>query len=131
MESQPNSIHSPCSQRPTRDFLLQLPQLHVNSDYDIDYAGSDPAVLLQIASNAEIIQQTIYRGLSSVGYFLTHIAPEIEHGEIPGDFIEALGFLMMELGDVASIAHCLAVACRRHTADYEPVTPVQVKNVSL
>lgn len=117
------------SQRPMRDLLLQLPLLPVNAEQEIDYAASDPAVLVQIAVNAQACQQTVQRGLSCMGHLLAHAAPEIELAEIPGDCIEALGFLMAELGDLADVALCLATACRRYTADYQPSTPGRIPNV--
>lgn len=57
------------------------------------------------------------RGLSCIRHLLARAASEIELTEIPGDCIEALGLLMAELGDLASVVLCLATACRRYTAD--------------
>ena len=108
------------SQRPLRDLLLQLPLLPVNAAHEIDYAASDPAVLVQIAANAYTCQQTVQRGVSGIGHLLARAAPDIELAAIPSDCIEALGFLMAELGDLASVAQSLSAACLRYTADYQP-----------
>lgn len=105
--------------RPTRDLLLQLPLLRVTSESDIDYAATDPAVLVQLASNAEIVTNTIHRGLSAVGQILAHAAPEVGN-EISTDAMESLGWFMAEISDLAATAFSLSTACRRHTTDYAP-----------
>lgn len=115
--------------RPMRDLLLQLPLLTVTPELDIDYAAADPALLVQLADNAETAMRTIHLGLSAVGLLLAHSAPEIETGDIPGDATEALGWLLAELGEFAATAHCVSVACRRHTADYAPSIPKIIPNV--
>jgi hypothetical protein len=115
--------------RPTRDFLLLLPYLAVTSNSDIDYAAADPAVLVQLADNAETVMRTIHLGIAVMGQLLARSAPEIELHEISGDAVEALGWLLAELGDLAAVADCIAVPCRRHTADYSPGTIVITPNV--
>lgn len=116
--------------RPIRDFLLQLPHLTVTAELDIDYAAAaDPALLVQLADNAETAMRTIHLGISATGQLLARSAPEIECGEVSGDAIEALGWLTAELGEFAAVAHSIAVACRRHTADYSPRTTKIIPNV--
>lgn len=115
--------------RPMRDFLLQLPLLTVTPELDIDYAAADPALLVQLADNSETAMRTIHLGLSAVGLLMAHSAPEIETGDISGDATEALGWLLAELGEFAATAHCISVACRKHTADYAPSTHKIIPNV--
>lgn len=115
--------------RPMRDLLLQLPLLTVTRELDIDYAAADPALLVQLADNAETAMRTIHLGLSAVGLLLAHSAPEIETRDISADATEALGWLMAELGEFAAVAHCIAIACRRHAADYSPRTVKIIPNV--
>lgn len=112
-----------------RDFLLRLPLLYVNPNHEIDYAACDPEVLLQIASNAEICQRTIQFGVSAIGHLMARGAPEIKLAKIPGDFVEALGWCLTEMGDMASVAQCLAAACRRFTSDYTPKKRLRVSKV--
>jgi hypothetical protein len=118
MQTQTEPIVASC--RPLRDFLLQLPLLPVNEAQEIDYAAADPALLVHLAANADTCQRTAQRGISGIGYLLAHAAPEIEQAGIPGDCIEAVGFVLAELGDLASVAHSLAAACHRYSADYAP-----------
>jgi hypothetical protein len=112
-----------------RDMLLLLPMLKIGPENEIDYAATEANVLVQIALNAEVCQKTVQLGVSAIGHLLAHAAPEIELAEIPGDAIEAIGWLLAEIGDLASTAHCLATACRRYTADYIPGDSGRVPNV--
>ena len=106
--------------RPMRDLILQLPLLNVTPTLEIDYAAADAALLVQVADNAETAMHVVQLGLSAVGQLLVRAAPEVETGEISGDAIEALGWLMSELGEFSATAFALASACRRFTHDYAP-----------
>lgn len=106
--------------RPMRDLILQLPLLNVTQTLEIDYQAADPAVLAQVADNAETAMHVVQLGLSAVGQLLVRAAPEVETGEISGDSIEALGWLMSELGDFSATAFALAAACRRFITGYAP-----------
>jgi len=114
--------------RPIRDLLLLLPHLTVTANSGIDYAAADPALLAQLACHSETAMRTIHLGMAAMGQLIARSAPEMECGEISGDAVEALGWLMAELGEFAAVAHCIAVACRRHTADYEPRTSKTIPN---
>ncbi|MBS1196505.1 MAG: hypothetical protein H6R18_290 [Proteobacteria bacterium] len=117
------------NRRPMRDLLLQLPLLSVTPSGEIDYEAADPDLLVQIADNAEISMRTIHLGLSAIGILLAHAAPELETGDVTANVIEAIGWTMAEMGDFASTAHCLAVASRRYTTDYNPQESHSVANV--
>lgn len=119
------------AKRPIRDLLLQLPLLQTTPELDIDYAVADPALLVQLSDNAEIVMDTVLRGLSAIGLLMAHSAPEIETHDISADATEALGFLMAELSELASLAHCLSVACRRETIDYAPSAVKEIANARL
>ena len=106
--------------RPMRDLLLLLPYLTVGAAQDIDYEAADPGLLVQLAARAETAMRTIHLGISASGHLLARSAPEIECREISGDAVEALGWLIAELGDFAAVAQCLAAACRKYTVDYAP-----------
>lgn len=106
--------------RPLRDLLLSMPYLSVTPEAEIDYAAADPALLVQLAEDAEITLNTIHRGVSAIGLLMAYTAPESETRDLSADVTEALGFLLAELGDFAAVAHCLSAACRRFTADYAP-----------
>ena len=107
-------------QRPMRDLLLQLPLLTARPGEAIPYEDSDPALLVQIADNAEATMNTIHRGLHAVGLLLAHAAPEVDTGELSGEAAESLGWLVAELSDAAATSMCLVAACRRYTADFDP-----------
>ena len=111
------------SDRPLRDLLLLMPLLSVSDLNDIDYNAADPALLIQIAANAELSMRTLHRGTAAIGRLLVAVSPEIGTGEFSADAMESVGWLLVELGDLAATAQCLSVACNRYTADYAPVAP--------
>ena len=106
--------------RPMRDLLLLLPYLSVSVTQDIDYEAAAPDLLVQLADRAETTMRTIHLGMGATGQLLAGSAPEIECREISGDAVEALGWLLAELGEFAAVAQCLAAACRKYTVDYAP-----------
>jgi hypothetical protein len=110
------------SARPMRDLILLLPRLEVRNSLEIDYAGSDAAVLLQVCANAEVTMSTLMHGLSSIGMLLANCTPEIETGEIAPNAIEAIGWCTAELAEVAAVCNVIAAAGRRHLANYKPDT---------
>lgn len=111
---------------PMRDLLLLMPRLDVRGDGEIDWEAAEPELLKQIGSSAGITMQTLQRGSSAIGLLLVHVSPEVGTGEIPADVMEALGWLLAEINTLAAIAHCLAAACQRHTADYAPPTSTHI-----
>ena len=111
------------SGRPLRDLLLLMPLLPVGDRADIDYNAADPALLKQIAANADLSMRTLHRGISAIGRLLVAVSPEIGTGEFSADAMESVGWLLAEIGDLAATAQCLSVACHRYTADYAPEYP--------
>ena len=111
------------SDRPLRDLLLLMPLLPVSDRSDIDYNAADPALLKQVAANADLSMRTLHRGTAAIGRLLVAVSPEIGTGEFSAATMESLGWLLVELGDLAATAQCLSVACHRYTADYAPETP--------
>ncbi|APW42016.1 hypothetical protein RS694_05330 [Rhodoferax saidenbachensis] len=106
--------------RPMRDLMTRLPTLPVTGGQKVDYAAADPALLVAIAEDAEILVGTMHNGVSAIGQLLANSAVMVEDGTISADCLEALGFLMSELGDMAASCMALAAHCRRETADYNP-----------
>jgi hypothetical protein len=80
---------------------------------DLTPPSDDGEALRRLANNAEVVMAVCQNGLGALGHLLAHSSPVIEDGTVGADSIEALGWLMAELGDLA--AHCMALAaeCRR------------------
>lgn len=112
-----------------RDLLLLVPHLTVTASFEIDYVSADPAVLVLLANKAETSMQTLHRGMAAVGNLLARTAPEIESGEVSSDAIKSLGWLIAELAEFADVAHAIAVACRKHTADFAPSSTKNIPNL--
>ena len=114
--------------RPLRDMLLQLPLLPVSANQDVDYDAADPALLVQLGDNADRTMRTIHQGIAALGRLLVYVSPEVGTGEFPADAMEALGWLLAELGDLAATAHAIGTSCQRFTSDYSPATTKDVPN---
>ncbi len=106
--------------RPMRDLLARLPLLPLSASQEVDHGAADPALLVAIAEDAEMLMGAMHQGVGSIGQLLAHSAVMIEDGSIGAEALEALGFMMAELGDLASSCMVLAALCRRETADYIP-----------
>lgn len=100
-------------ERPMRTLVQQLPGLAVGAGGDIDFANCPAALLASVAENAETTAALMGRGLSAVGCLMAYAAVEIEDGSITSDSVEALGWLMAELGDIAAVCFVLASHCRQ------------------
>ena len=108
--------------RPTRQLMLRLPLLPTTPDHRVDYEAADPALLVELADDAETVVNTISMGLSALGTILAHAASEVG-SEIGGDTIEAIGWYIAESSDASVTLLSLIAACRHHTADYAPPAP--------
>lgn len=100
-------------ERPLRTLVEQLPRLATGTGGEVDFANSPAALLASIAENAETGAALMGRGLSAVGCLLAYSAVEIEDGSITSDSVEALGWLLAELGDIAAVCFVLAASCRQ------------------
>ncbi len=116
------------SQRPLRDLILLLPHMQarrVGGEFHIDWQSAAPELLIQVGRNAEITQRTVNRGVAAIGRLLVGVSPEVSLGEISGDCVESLGWLLGELGDLGSTATEILTACQRYTSDYSPDEPLE------
>ena len=109
--------------RPLRDMILLLPHINarkVGSEFHLDWESAEPELLVALHRNAEITMRTCSRGVSAIGRLMVNISPELSLGEIPSDTVEALGWLLGEIGDLSCVCHAVYAACQRYTADYSP-----------
>lgn len=104
--------------RPMRDLMARLPLLPLSASQKVDLAAANPELLVAIAEDAEMLMSAMHQGVGAIGQLLAHSAVMVEDGSIGADALEALGFMMAELGDMASSCMVLAASCRRETADY-------------
>ena len=109
------------SNRPLFDLIRRLPCCQVNAFGEIDYEASDPAAVQTLGENAAQVMATMHRGMAAIGLLLANAGPEIETRSLSADVVEALGYLLAELGDLAAQCDLIATGCRRATADYFPL----------
>lgn len=100
------------------NLLLLMPHLALTSKSEIDYAGADPALLMHLADAADSALLIIHIGTSAVDRLLDQAGIEPLGGATVADSIEALGWLVAELNDMAGAVHRISAACRRLTYDY-------------
>ncbi|HQV12850.1 MAG TPA: hypothetical protein PKW52_16040 [Nitrospira sp.] len=120
-DTQPKrKVGNTANSRPLRDLLLLMPHLPVREKSAIDYASADPDLLVDIARHADTTLRTVHLGMAAIGELLVTVSPEVGTGEFPANSIEAIGWLLAELGDLAATAHLLVAGCQRYTSDYAP-----------
>lgn len=110
------------------NLLLLMPHLPLTSKSEIDYAAADPALLMQLADASDAVLLIIHIGTSAIGRLLAQAEAEPFSNARSLDAIEALGWLVAELNDMAGAVNRISAACRRHTFDYAPVA---VKTIPL
>jgi len=116
-------VHRLIDIRPMRQLLSNLPKLPTTKDLSVDFPAADPALLLCIAEDAETLMAVMHLGVGAIGQMLAQSALAIEDGTTSADSLEALGFLMAELGDMAASCMTLAGKCRLQIVDYKPPPP--------
>jgi hypothetical protein len=115
--------------RPARRLLQLLPLLVATPGQVVSYAHIEPALLAQLADDADVLMSTLQMGLSAVGQLMAHAAPEVEDGTFSSDMVEALGWFLSEVSEISFTLMPLVVACRHHNADYAPPHPETVQPV--
>lgn len=114
------------TERPIRDLLLLMPHLPIRNSCKIEYEAADADLLVDIARHAETTLRTVHLGTSAIGELLVYASPEIGTGEFPANTIEAIGWLLADLGDLAATAHLLMAGCQHYISDY---APLRVKHI--
>ena len=97
---------------PLREMLNQLRQVQPVADHN--GSASIPINMRQpLIENAETVMAVCQNGMAALGQLLAHSSPVIEDGTVGADSIEALGWLIAELGDMTAYCLVLAAECRR------------------
>ena len=101
-----NAVH------PVRDLLSKLRQ--VQPEVTITGTTAIPHRLrAPMAESAETVMAVCQNGMAALGHLLAHSSPVIEDGTVGADSVEALGWLIAELGDMTAYCLVLAAECRR------------------
>ncbi len=97
---------------PMRDLLIQLrkvqPEVTITGTTAIPHRLRAP-----MAESAETVMAVCQNGMAALGHLLAHSSPVIEDGTVGADSVEALGWLIAELGDMTAYCLVLAAECRR------------------
>ena len=99
--------HRAVAMHPMRELLSDLRTLSCPGNCRL--ARDTPSeVSRRVAENAETIMAVCQNGMAALGHLLAHSAPVIEDGTISATSLEAIGWLMAELGDLS--AACLLLS---------------------
>lgn len=96
------------AKRPMRQLSIDLGALG-SIDDDVAAASAADIVRQRIAVSAETVMAVCHDGLGALGHLLAHSSPVIEDGT-GVDSVEALGWSMVEIGDLA--AACLMLTTK-------------------
>jgi hypothetical protein len=97
---------------PMRELLNHLRQVQTVAERN--GSVSIPTSLRQpLSENAETVMAVCQNGMAALGQLLAHSSPVIEDGTVGADSVEALGWLIAELGDMTAYCLVLAAECRR------------------
>lgn len=104
--------HRAVAMHPMRELLADLRKL---PSPVVQQALVDaPSVLnRRIADNAETVMAVCQNGMAALGHLLAHSAPVIEDGTVSASSLEAIGWLMAELGDMSAACLVLSSTARR------------------
>jgi hypothetical protein len=106
---------------PTKD--NREPALGIDSSSKVpslDYASANPYWVRELGQHLDVIVGLCQNGSRALGHLLAVSSAELEGGEISGDTVEGLGWLLSELGDVGAWATVMAQSCKAATADFCP-----------
>ena len=97
---------------PMRDLLIHLckvqPEVTITGTTALPHRLRAP-----MAESAETVMAVCQNGMAALGQLLAHSSPVIEDGTVGADSLEALGWLIAELGDMTAYCLVLAAECRR------------------
>lgn len=102
----------PESLRHMQELFELLPQLRLDASGAPDLRATDRVVLRGISEHAQASAAAINLGMSAVGSLMAYAAPQCEDKAISSDAIEALGWLLAELGATTALMVRLAAVCR-------------------
>lgn len=96
---------------PLASLLRDLPKLREKAGH-VDLAGSTSGLVHSIMENAETTVSSMNRALAAIGVLIAHSSVEIEDGTVHQETIEALGWALSEMGELAGACMVLAAQCR-------------------
>jgi hypothetical protein len=98
------------SHKPMRELLELLRQSAPDRCCDFSVSATKQSQA-QLAASANTVMSVCNHGMAAIGHLLAHSAPVIEDGTIGADTVEALGWLLAELGDMA--AYCMVLVVQQ------------------
>jgi hypothetical protein len=107
--------------RPFHDLLMVLPTV-ATKDGALDMANTSQDALRRLAECADAVMLTANSGNAAMGKLIALCAADAEDGSFGADALEAVGWLIAELGELAALSATLAAASRKQL-----VEPLRIK----
>lgn len=98
--------------RATRELLRLLPMIEATRSTAQTPTLAPSELRERLAGSCEACLRTVNLGLAAVGQLIARCSLDLQDGTIGHEAVENLGFLMAELGDLASECLRIAAACR-------------------
>jgi hypothetical protein len=86
----------------------------------LEYASANPYWVLELGQHLDVIVGLCQNGSRALDHLLALASAELEGGEISGETVEGLGWLLSELGDIGAWATVMAQSCKASTTDFCP-----------
>ena len=86
----------------------------------LEYESANPYWVRELGQHLDVIVGLCQNGSRALGHLLAIASAELEGGEISGETVEGLGWLLSELGDIGAWATVMAQSCKVATADFCP-----------
>jgi hypothetical protein len=87
---------------------------------NLDYSAANPYWVRELGQHLDVIVGLCQNGTRALGHLLAVSSAELEGGEISGETVEGLGWMLSELGDIGAWATVMAQSCKAATADFCP-----------
>ena len=85
-----------------------------------DYDAANPYWVRELGQRLDVVVGLCQNGSRALGHLLALASAKLEGGEISGETVEGLGWLLSELGDIGAWATVMAQSCKASTADFCP-----------
>jgi hypothetical protein len=87
---------------------------------NLNFAAANPYWVRELGQHLDVVVGLCHNGTRALGHLVAVASAELEGGEISGDTVEGLGWLLSELGDMGAWATVMAQSCKAATADFCP-----------
>lgn len=107
----------------SQDKMAETTKAGIPYDLSCDalFENADSLILLSIACSAHTLQRTLHLGTAATGVCMALASPEVmDNDQCSPATVEAIGWLLAELADLAAICHHLEATANRTLLAHNP-----------